>query len=195
MTIYLTENCVGSDPKVVAFPGLILCMGFVAQMKDGSLVGAHIADASEEEYVLSEMKSQIEGHESSPARYYMATNFKNHFGADRKLSFTAKARKVGCSVGNIHIVDTASVVNAGSHGHFVRFVSNNGDSACQIYVLDNDNVKCSGLIMRSKIDENSSIKYATSDTPSLPNFIFSSDNMPKDSQPVDPKSIKTAHCY
>lgn len=82
MAIYLDEDRVGTDPTLIGFPRLILCMGVVALLKDGSLVGAHVSNATSEKAVLYLMHRDIQANGSGIDQLYCMADVDEHKGMD-----------------------------------------------------------------------------------------------------------------
>ncbi len=156
MTTYLDENCVGSDASEIVFPHLVLCLGVACQMDTGTLVGAHVSVAEYEEQVLDELAARVTAVDGSVARLYMIADFHRHF-VERKLTFTAKARRLG-HTGNIFGYDTRAVQR--DDGAYVRIRSPGAGLACEVFALPDEDAREYGTVMASTLPDAGVTEYS-----------------------------------
>ncbi len=95
MAIYLDEEQIGTDANMIAFPHLVLCMGVVVVMRDGSLVGAHFTTTKTEQILLHGMRRTILGNGSGIDQLYCLANLSQHVDKHGGLDITGKARALG----------------------------------------------------------------------------------------------------
>lgn len=95
MAIYLDEDMVGADGHKIAFPHLLLCMGVVVQMQDGSLIGAHFTRPTTEAAILRMMQQLIRTNGSGMAMLYCMGNLGQHVDHHGGLDIHGKAAGLG----------------------------------------------------------------------------------------------------
>jgi hypothetical protein len=138
MPIYLDEDCVGSDPAVICYPHLLLCMGVTVLMSDGSLVGAHVSNSRTEDDVLSELASAIAGVAPlTMRRMYCTGNVDLHINHGGK-SVQQKAKAIGFH-GKAYLFDTGRINP--KDGTFVQVTSNGANHQCAIQYKRDEKVR------------------------------------------------------
>lgn len=78
MPIYLDEDMVGADQAKICFPHLLLCMGVVLVMDDGSLIGAHFSGSSSEQAVLRAMRFAMDRQGGNAVQVYGMGHLAEH---------------------------------------------------------------------------------------------------------------------
>lgn len=129
MPTYLNEDQVGSDPTVIAYPHLLLCMGLTLQMDDGSLIGAHFTNSSTEARVAAKIIREIAAHGGTAARMYLTGNFYEHVGKHGGQDYTGKAGLIGYT-GDVFCFDTRTIKP--KQGTFVRLTSHGPGNGCLV---------------------------------------------------------------
>lgn len=79
MAIFLDEQMVGSDAALIGFPRLILCMGVVVLMDDGTLVGAHFTTGESEQDLLRLLAIAVRDHGGAKQELYCVADLESHF--------------------------------------------------------------------------------------------------------------------
>lgn len=120
MSLFLSEDQVGSDQNMIGFPDLKLCMGMTVVMDDGSLIGAHISQESTEQALLNELKRKVEAHDSGMALLYFAANYTQHCRGTCK-PVQGKANAIGFR-GTAYLFDFGFINDLG--GAYVEVTSN-----------------------------------------------------------------------
>jgi hypothetical protein len=129
MPIYLDEDMVGSDPNVVGYPHLLLCMGVTVLMSNSTLVGAHVTNHTTEAGVLKELADQISKIASAtPEHLYVAGHYNNHLGS-QGMTVVQKAQSLGFH-GPAYLFDTSPIKP--KDGTYVEVVSNGSGHKCSI---------------------------------------------------------------
>jgi hypothetical protein len=95
MALYLDEDMVGVDANMIAFPHLVLCMGVVLVMGDGSLVGAHFTQPSTERTLLRLMIVQARQNGSGMSQLYCLADMDQHVRTHGGLDIMGKAEGLG----------------------------------------------------------------------------------------------------
>ena len=95
MAVYLDEDQIGSDAAMIGFPHLLLCMGVVLVMGDGSLVGAHFTKPTSEQYVLRRLMRECMRNGSGMSQLYCMGNIPVHVGEFGGLDINGKAAALG----------------------------------------------------------------------------------------------------
>ena len=95
MAIFLDEDMIGSDPTMIGFPHLVLCMGVVVLMRDGSLIGAHFTNPSTEHSVLLGLRRSIGINGSGMDQLYCMADMAEHIQKYGGLDITGKANAIG----------------------------------------------------------------------------------------------------
>ena len=95
MAIYLDEDMIGTDANMIAFPHLLLCMGVVVVMQDGSLIGAHFTTPQTEQSLLHGMRRTILGNGSGMDQLYCMANLAEHIHKFGGLDINGKAEALG----------------------------------------------------------------------------------------------------
>jgi len=95
MAIFLDEDMIGSDPTMIGFPHLVLCMGVAVLMRDGSLIGAHFTNPSTEHSVLLGLRRSIGINGSGMDQLYCMADMAEHIQKFGGLDITGKANAIG----------------------------------------------------------------------------------------------------
>jgi len=104
MAIYLDEDMVGTDANMTAFPHLLLCMGVVVVLGDGSLVGAHFTTSATEKALLHMMSQKISSNGSGMRQLYCMADMNEHVTRHGGMDITGKAKGLGFS-GEGYVID------------------------------------------------------------------------------------------
>lgn len=129
MPVYLNEDQVGTDPTVIGYPHLLLCMGLTLQMDDGALIGAHFTRKSSEDRVADKLNRAITSHGGAPERMYLTGNFYEHVQNHGGEDYTGKAALIGYR-GPVYCFDTRSIKP--KQGTFVRLTSFGAGAGCLV---------------------------------------------------------------
>jgi len=95
MAIYLDEDMVGEDPTKIGFPHLVLCMGVVVVMGDGSLIGAHFTKPTTEPALLRLFAEKVRSNGSGMNELYCLANVAEHVDLHSGLDIYGKAKGIG----------------------------------------------------------------------------------------------------
>lgn len=138
MPIFLDEDRIGSDRNAICYPHLLLCMGVTVLMSDGSLVGAHVSDATTEDAVLAELAAEIRGLAPlTMQRMYCTGNMDVHTSHGGK-SVEQKANAIGFH-GKAYLFDTGRIKPR--DGTFVQVTSNGANHQCSIQYKRDEKVR------------------------------------------------------
>lgn len=141
MPIYLDEDMVGQDPNEICFPHLLLCMGVVVLMTDGSLIGAHFTIPDTEAQVGAEMAAQITAHTGAHGtamhQLYCSGDLPLHCGHHGGMDIQNKAGMLNFH-GDAYSFDTSAIKP--KHGTFVSVQSNGPNINCTIYYKRDEKV-------------------------------------------------------
>lgn len=129
MPIYLDEDMVGQDPAEICFPHLLLCMGVVVLMTDGSLIGAHFTLPDTEAGVAAELLQQINANGSGMHQLYCMGDLPVHCGHHGGMDVQGKANLLGFH-GDAYTFDTSGIKP--KNGTFVSVQSNGPTHNCTI---------------------------------------------------------------
>lgn len=129
MPLYLNEDEVVSDPHVIGYPHLVLCMGMTLQMDNGHLIGGHFVSVDSQKDVGARIARQITAHGGTPVRMYLTGNFYMHVQGSGGRDYTGKAALIGYH-GPVFCFDTASIKP--ELGTFVRLTSLGEGRGCLV---------------------------------------------------------------
>lgn len=137
MAIYLDEDEVGSDPRTIGYPHLVLCMGVTVVMSDGSLIGAHVSNPSTENNVLGQLLVDIQRHGGAMTQLYCAADVAEHCGVHHCLDITGKANALGFS-GPGYLFDFGYI--KAKDGAYFEVTSAGANAQCALRFKRNENV-------------------------------------------------------
>lgn len=132
MSIYLDEDQVGEADDQICFPHLLLCMGVVAKMSDGHLIGAHFTILETEQGIVAEMTQRINNymatHNVTFHELYCAGDFPEHakYGGRNPKG---KAQLLNFR-GTLYTFDASTIKP--KDGTFVAFTSNGPNHRCTV---------------------------------------------------------------
>lgn len=129
MAIYLDEDMVGVDANMIAFPHLLLCMGVVVVMQDGSLIGAHFTTPRTEQTLLRLMLDKIAANGSEMDQLYCMANLAEHIGNHGGLDINGKAEGIGFT-GQGYVADFG--VLKPTDGTYAQLTSNGAGAAASV---------------------------------------------------------------
>ncbi len=121
MAIYLDENMVGSDANMIAFPHLVLCMGVVLVMSDGSLIGAHFTTPDVEKGILNMMVREVAGSGQTMNQMYCIADLAEHIQKYGGQDINGKAAGLGFT-GQGYVIDLGC--NNPADGCYAQVTSN-----------------------------------------------------------------------
>lgn len=94
MALFLEEDMVGADANMIAFPHLVLCMGMVVVMGDGTLIGAHFTQPTTEKAILYLVSRHVELNASGMDQLYCMADLDQHF-KQGGMDILGKAKGIG----------------------------------------------------------------------------------------------------
>lgn len=138
MAIYLDEDMVGTDPNMIAFPHLVLCMGVVLVMGDGSLIGAHFTQPTTEQPLLRLMADKVRSNGSGMDQIYCMAEIAQHVGQHGGLDIHGKANALGFR-GQGYVADFG-VLNP-RDGTYAQVTSNGAGNRATVRCKVNDEMQ------------------------------------------------------
>ncbi len=137
MATYLDEDQVGSDAYEIGYPHLLLCMGVTVVMGDGSLVGAHFTDASQEVDVAARLRQVIRATPATMRWMYCTGNFAIH-AKHGGSNYQGKANLIGYK-GKVGCFDSAAIEP--KDGTFVKLTTQGPVYGCIVEYKRNEKMK------------------------------------------------------
>jgi hypothetical protein len=140
MPIFLDEDQVGEAGDQICFPHLLLCMGVVAKMSDGHLIGAHFTTQTTEQGIVAELTQRINAyianHNVTLQELYCAGDFPEHarYGGQNPKG---KAQLLNFH-GTLYSFDASTIEP--QQGTFVAFTSNGPNHRCAVNYKRNEKV-------------------------------------------------------
>ena len=104
MALFLDEDMVGTDANMIAFPHLVLCMGVVVVMGDGSLVGSHFTAPKSEKALLYMMSQKIAQNGSGMDQLYCMADINQHVTQYGGMDIVGKANGLNFT-GQGYVID------------------------------------------------------------------------------------------
>jgi hypothetical protein len=138
MAVYLDEDCLGTDPRRIGFPHLLLCMGVVV-LTDNALYGVHIVDGSDRNETIPEFGRYLArlGVQAGDMRtLYGSCNWEVRYGGanNKKDAWKAEMRHIAGVIGfqgRAKGFDTSII--APQEGTYVEYVLSFGMRRCRIF--------------------------------------------------------------